>query len=40
MLAEVRNTPWNERHYYAVDGSRRARWRKPFTFRRLTRWTW
>lgn len=20
VLAEVRNTPWNERHYYAVDG--------------------
>lgn len=20
ILAEVRNTPWNERHYYAVDG--------------------
>ncbi len=20
MLAEVRNTPWNERHYYAVNG--------------------
>ncbi len=24
VLAEVRNTPWNERHYYAVDGSRHA----------------
>ncbi|MGU3413798.1 DUF1365 domain-containing protein [Enterobacteriaceae bacterium C34A] len=22
ILAEVRNTPWNERHYYAVDGQR------------------
>lgn len=20
VLAEVRNTPWNERHYYAIDG--------------------
>jgi DUF1365 family protein len=20
VLAEVRNTPWNERHYYAVNG--------------------
>ncbi|STR62183.1 plasmid partition ParA protein [Klebsiella michiganensis] len=40
VLAEVRNTPWNERHYYAVDGHGRARWRKPFTSRRLTRWIW
>nr|VUD29802.1 plasmid partition ParA protein [Raoultella sp. NCTC 9187] len=40
VLVEVRNTPWNERHYYAVDAGRRVRWKKPSTFLPLTRWTW
>ena len=30
MLAEVRNTPWNERHYYAVDGQRARPLAKAF----------
>ena len=32
VLAEVRNTPWT------ANG--RVRWIRPFTSRRLTRWTW
>ena len=30
MLAEVRNTPWNERHYYAVDGQQARPLEKAF----------
>lgn len=30
VLAEVRNTPWNERHYYAVDGQRARPLAKAF----------
>ncbi|MBB1201810.1 DUF1365 domain-containing protein [Enterobacteriaceae bacterium 89] len=30
VLAEVRNTPWNERHYYAVAGQRPAPQAKAF----------
>jgi len=30
VLAEVRNTPWNERHYYAVDGQRALPLKKAF----------
>jgi DUF1365 family protein len=40
VLAEVRNTPWNERHYYAVDGQRARPLAKAFHVSRLTRWTW
>lgn len=45
ILAEVRNTPWNERHYYAVDGhavdGQEARpLEKAFHVSPLTRWTW
>lgn len=30
VLAEVRNTPWNERHYYAVDGQQARPLEKAF----------
>ncbi|MDV2901386.1 DUF1365 domain-containing protein [Phytobacter diazotrophicus] len=30
VLAEVRNTPWNERHYYAVDGQNTRPLEKAF----------
>lgn len=30
VLAEVRNTPWNERHYYAVDGQHTQPTEKAF----------
>ncbi|MDC0692330.1 DUF1365 domain-containing protein [Klebsiella pasteurii] len=30
VLAEVRNTPWNERHYYAVDGQQARPLAKAF----------
>lgn len=30
VLAEVRNTPWNERHYYAVDGQNARPTEKAF----------
>jgi len=30
VLAEVRNTPWNERHYYAVNAQTKAPIRKAF----------
>ena len=30
VLAEVRNTPWNERHYYAVDGQNARPLEKAF----------
>ncbi len=40
VLAEVRNTPWNERHYYAVAGGTPRRRKKRFTSRPLIRWTW
>lgn len=30
ILTEVRNTPWNERHYYAVDGQQARPLKKAF----------
>ncbi|MDX6042581.1 DUF1365 domain-containing protein [Scandinavium lactucae] len=30
VLAEVRNTPWNERHYYAIDGQTPGPMEKAF----------
>jgi len=30
ILTEVRNTPWNERHYYAVDGQEACPLKKMF----------
>lgn len=30
ILTEVRNTPWNERHYYAVDGQQALPLKKSF----------
>jgi DUF1365 family protein len=39
VLAEVRNTPWNERHYYAVDGQHAQPTEKAFHVSPSTRWT-
>jgi DUF1365 family protein len=40
VLAEVRNTPWNERHYMPLTDRMPARWKKRSTFPRLIRWIW
>jgi DUF1365 family protein len=39
VLAEVRNTPWNERHYYAVNGQDAQPTEKAFHVSPSTQWT-